>query len=112
MNATFKFCLILLIISCLAYYLHVRTIVNGFEVISLHDRSIYKRPSDGKLKIKGKIGYTTIIWDNSGGVKISDSCCPNKTCVSLGRTTNSTIICIPNGIMVTPITSEYDAVSQ
>ncbi len=112
MNSTLKFCVVLLIFSAIAFYLHIRTVASGFEVISIQEKNVYKKPLDGKLKIKGKIGFTTIIWDNSGGIKISDSCCPNKTCVSMGRTTNSTIICIPNGIMVKPITSEYDAISQ
>lgn len=112
MNSTFKFCVILIILSLLAFYLHTRTIAEGFEVISIHNNKTYQKPVSGILKVTGKTGETTVIWDNAGGIRISESCCPNKTCVNMGRTISSAIICIPNGIMVKPKFADYDAITQ
>ena len=112
MSLNTKFCVVLLFISAYAYYMHFKNVASEFEVEVLSQNKTYKKPVDSnQLKVKGILGFTTVEWTGDG-VKITDSCCPNKTCVQFGKTNNSSLICVPNGIIVKPTKDLYDAITQ
>ncbi len=58
-------------------------------------------PQNKKIKIKGRLGYSTILV-TSNYVKMIDSPCPNKLCIKQGKIFKSgeSIICVPNQIIV------------
>lgn len=71
----------------------------------------YALNADGDFTVEGELGKTTIHIENRK-VCILDSPCPNKTCVNQGWGT--TLVCLPNKVMVTVIQkeSDFDAVAQ
>ncbi len=67
-----------------------------------------------KLAVSGKLGQVTIEWDNNGRVRIASSSCPCQTCVNMGWSSYSSLICVPGGVMVEPQATEdtIDAVTR
>ena len=70
----------------------------------------YSMSKNGTFTVEGMIGPTTFEIKD-GKVRITDSCCPNKTCVEQGWT--SPIVCLPNKVIIRIIDyGEFDAVVQ
>lgn len=60
------------------------------------------QPPENRLTITGKLGPAEIEWDVDGKVRIASSTCPCKTCVNMGWVSDSSLICVPNGIIIEP----------
>lgn len=79
-------------------------------VTAVNDEYRYSLSNDGIYKVEGLIGTTTIEIKD-GKVRISDSPCPNKTCIEQGW--GHTIICLPNQVIVTVENMEdFDGIAQ
>ena len=58
----------------------------------------YSAELDGTYSVPGELGPTT--FEIKGGrVRITDSPCPNKTCISQGW--HNPLVCLPNKVMIT-----------
>lgn len=81
---------------------YVRVLANG---------QMYEFPlKDATYSVDGLIGVTTFTIKD-GKVHITDSPCPNKTCMDQGWT--SPLICLPNKVVITVEDyGELDAVSE
>ena len=67
------------------------------------------------MTVEGELGETVIEWDEQGRVRIVSSACPNNTCVSTGWINHSSVICVPNRVVVEAVTNqqpEFDAISR
>ena len=69
---------------------------------------------DGIHEVEGKLGTTKFELKN-GRVRILDSPCPNKTCVSQGF--SDSIVCLPNRVSIQVVRSqkgagEFDVISK
>ena len=73
------------------------------------------RPPEKRLMVKGKLGPAEIEWDDRGRVRIASSTCPCHTCVQMGWSAGTSLICVPNGLLLEPLSKEassVDAVSR
>ena len=63
--------------------------------------------------VEGELGPTTFEIKD-GRVHITDSACPNKTCVAQGW--HSPLVCLPNKVIITVKSEggevEFDAISE
>lgn len=76
---------------------------------------VFTGPQSQPLTVVGKTGTATIEWGPDGKIRISSSSCPCKTCVNMGWTDSSSLVCVPNGIIVEPVAdtgSRIDAVTR
>lgn len=111
----------LFLISFIAWFMHTISIQDKpveYRIKTFADEpqtiSFLVPPPEG-LKVQGRIGLTHIEWNEKGQVRIAESACQNKTCVKMGWVNNSSILCVPNAVLVELIVkqnSEFDAVSQ
>ena len=70
----------------------------------------YSASADGVYTVEGELGPTTFEIKD-GRVRITDSPCPNKTCVAQGW--HSPLVCLPNKVMITVEQGgEFDAISE
>lgn len=76
----------------------------------------YSVSADGVYTVEGELGPTTFEIKD-GRVRITDSPCPNKTCVAQGW--HSPLVCLPNKVMITVEKEtgtegggEFDAISE
>ena len=58
----------------------------------------YSAELDGTYTVAGELGETTFEIKD-GRVRITDSPCPNKTCISQGW--HNPLVCLPNKVMIT-----------
>lgn len=58
----------------------------------------YSAELDGTYSVPGELGPTTFEIKD-GRVRITDSPCPNKTCISQGW--HNPLVCLPNKVMIT-----------
>ena len=58
----------------------------------------YSASADGAYTVQGELGPTTFEIKD-GRVRITDSPCPNKTCVAQGW--HSPLVCLPNKVIIT-----------
>ena len=65
----------------------------------------YSVSADGLYTVEGELGPTTFEI-KAGRVRITDSPCPNKTCVAQGW--HSPLVCLPNKVIIT-VESESEA---
>ncbi len=111
MNTNLKFVLGLLVLSLLAYGMHHITAKGlGFETLNLETgqtMAIY-----GKESLKGKLGDSVVEFNPKLGARFVSSPCPNQTCVKMGWTKGISIICVPNGVVLRPRKTEFDAISR
>ena len=86
---------LLIILSVLSF----RTIKSGESIsISADGREfIYPADEDRTVQAEGPLGITTIEIKN-GEAHITDSPCPNKTCMK--QSIGNTITCLPNRIVI------------
>lgn len=70
----------------------------------------YSADKNGIYSVQGEIGLT-VFEIKDGKVRIIDSPCPNKTCITQGW--HNPLVCLPNKVMIT-IKSEgkFDAISE
>ncbi|MBU1108521.1 MAG: NusG domain II-containing protein [Candidatus Riflebacteria bacterium] len=76
---------------------------------------VFSGPQAQPIQVNGKIGPATVEWGDGGKIRIVSSACPCKVCVNMGWTDNSSLVCVPNGIIVDPTaaaSSEIDAVTR
>ena len=70
------------------------------------------------LVIQGKLGDLTIEFDKEKGVRVASSTCPCQVCVNSGWSKNETLICVPNAVLIQPVTgyeapsNKFDAISR
>ena len=70
-----------------------RVVVNAVGV-----KYEYSAELDGTYSVPGELGPTTFEIKD-GRVRITDSPCPNKTCISQGW--HNPLVCLPNKVMIT-----------
>ena len=58
----------------------------------------YSAKKDGLYAVRGELGLTTFEIKD-GKVRITDSPCPNKTCINQGW--HSPLVCLPNNVIIT-----------
>ena len=58
----------------------------------------YSAKKDGLYAVLGELGLTTFEI-KEGKVRITDSPCPNKTCINQGW--HSPLVCLPNNVIIT-----------
>jgi hypothetical protein len=63
---------------------------------------IFSEPQAQPVEIRGRTGPAFIEWGSDNRIRIKSSSCPCKTCVNMGWTDRSSLICVPNGIVVEP----------
>ncbi|MBO7187335.1 MAG: NusG domain II-containing protein [Clostridia bacterium] len=83
------------------------------EIIFSNDDDILisKIESDGKVKIKLSYAngtFNELVIDKANGyISVNDSSCKNSTCVHSGKLKDKgAILCIPNGLKITPIADD------
>lgn len=116
----FLFLLFLLVVSGLAWFLHDSqkfSANKAFEVVVFSNpikTTIFSNVSSESVVVKGLLGPATIEWNQAGDFRIASSTCPGKICVNYGWTSEGSIVCVPNGIVVKTLKSEdhVDAVSR
>ena len=78
----------------------------------------YSAAQDGVYEVPGRLGITKFEI-KAGRVRITDSPCPNKTCVNQGW--HSPVVCLPNDVIITVQDDEklprdgkggFDAISE
>ena len=70
----------------------------------------YSAAKDGVYSVEGELGATTFEIKN-GRVRITDSPCPNKTCIAQGW--HSPLVCLPNKVIINVESEdEFDAISE
>ncbi len=114
------FVIILLVISLLAWLMFrseaVRT-VKGCKIVVLSDpiqNFTLTEPTQKPFRVQGKIGSALIELNSANEYRIASSSCPNHVCINYGWTGNGSIVCVPNGIVVTANSreSEFDAIAR
>lgn len=70
-----------------------RVVVNAVGV-----KYEYSAELDGTYSVPGELGPTTFEIKD-GRIRIIDSPCPNKTCISQGW--HNPLVCLPNKVMIT-----------
>lgn len=103
--------IIFLIILAAGIFLTLRSVSEDTaSVIVTANGEEFMYSKDGTYSVQGLIGTTTFEIKD-GKVHITDSCCPNKTCVAQGWT--SPIICLPNKVVIRAFSKgDFDAVSN
>ena len=78
----------------------------------------YSVSADGTYTVQGELGETTFEIKD-GRVRITDSPCPNKTCITQGW--HNPLVCLPNKVIITVESEsekgevkgvEFDAISE
>jgi hypothetical protein len=93
--------LLLFLIAAAGIFLTVRWLgQKGSRVLvnAAGTRYEYSAELDGTYTVAGELGPTT--FEIKGGrVRITDSPCPNKICISQGW--HNPLVCLPNKVMIT-----------
>lgn len=97
-----------------ALILSFRSVSAGGDTVCVQAENAsykYSLKEDGIYEIPGPLG-NTVVEIRGGKVRISDSPCPEKTCVSQGWHTPA--VCLPNKIIVTVEGNSggFDAISE
>ena len=70
----------------------------------------YSAKQNGIYTVAGPLGNTSFEIKD-GRVRITDSPCPNKTCVNQGW--HSPLVCLPNNVIITlEAQGEFDAIAE
>ncbi len=64
------------------------------------------------LTIQGKTGNLIIEFDKEKGVRIASSTCPCQICVNSGWSRNEALVCVPNAVIIQPITKSIGSSSN
>lgn len=95
--------LIIILIAAAGIFLTVRGLGPGQKgsrvvVNAAGVKYEYSAELAGTYTVPGELGLTTFEIKN-GRVRITDSPCPNKTCISQGW--HNPLVCLPNKVMIT-----------
>ena len=93
--------LIIIIIAGCGVLLTVRGLGQKGSRVVVNAASVkyeYSAELDGTYSVPGELGDTTFEIKD-GRVRITDSPCPNKTCISQGW--HNPLVCLPNKVMIT-----------
>ena len=74
-----------------------------------------KMPITKLYQLPGKLGNMTIEWNSRGFIRVLSSPCPCKMCINIGWRRTTSIICVPNEIIIEPILpaiNEVDAITR
>lgn len=104
--------LILLLAAC-GVFLTIRGTRQKGSRVSVNANGIhyeYSAEKNGTYSVQGELG-PTVFEIKDGRVRIIDSPCPNKTCITQGW--HNPIVCLPNKVMITVQgEDEFDAISE
>ena len=93
--------LIIILVAVAGIFLTVRGLGQKGSRVVVNAAGVkyeYSAELDGTYSVPGELGPTT--FEIKGGrVRITDSPCPNKTCISQGW--NNPLVCLPNKVMIT-----------
>lgn len=93
--------LIILLVVAGGVFFTVRGAVRKGSRVSVNANGVhyeYSATSNGVYTVAGELGETTFEIKD-GRVRIIDSPCPNKTCISQGW--HNPLVCLPNKVMIT-----------
>ncbi len=93
--------LIIILVAAAGLFLTVRGLgQKGSRVVvnAAGTRYEYSASQNGTYTVAGELGPTTFEIKD-GRVRIIDSPCPNKTCISQGW--HNPLVCLPNKVMIT-----------
>lgn len=74
--------------------------------------------TNNSVNINGKFGPMILEFDKEKGARVASSTCSCQVCVGMGWSKNVSIICVPNAVMIEPLTESkasgaaVDAVSR
>ena len=93
--------LIIILIAAAGIFLTVRGLGQKGSRVVVNAAGVmyeYSVELDGTYSVPGELGPTTFEIKD-GRVRITDSPCPNKTCISQGW--HNPLVCLPNKVMIT-----------
>ncbi|MBQ2594674.1 MAG: NusG domain II-containing protein [Candidatus Riflebacteria bacterium] len=87
-----------------------------FQIKQLvEDKEVVEQIEYSQTKTKvihGKIGDMLLEFDKEKGVRVASSTCPCQVCVNYGWTKNETLVCVPNAVLIQPISGENESTSN
>lgn len=93
--------LIIFLIAAAGIFLTVRGLGEKGSRVLVNANGVkyeYSVSQNGTYTVAGELGPTTFEIKD-GRVRITDSPCPNKTCISQGW--HNPLVCLPNKVMIT-----------
>jgi hypothetical protein len=93
--------LIIILVAVAGIFLTVRGLGQKGSKVVVNAAGVkyeYSAELDGTYTVAGELGPTTFEIKH-GRVRIIDSPCPNKTCISQGW--HNPLVCLPNKVMIT-----------
>lgn len=93
--------LIIILVAVAGIFLTVRGLGQKGSRVVVNAAGVkyeYSAELDGTYSVPGELGPTTFEIKD-GRVRITDSPCPNKTCISQGW--HNPQVCLPNKVMIT-----------
>ena len=93
--------LIIFLIAAAGIFLTVRGLGQKGSRVLVNAAGVkyeYSASQNGTYTVAGELGPTTFEIKD-GRVRITDSPCPNKTCISQGW--HNPLVCLPNKVMIT-----------
>ena len=105
--------LIIILVAAAGIFLTVRRLGQKGSRVVVNAAGVkyeYSASQNGTYTVAGELGPTTFEIKD-GRVRITDSPCPNKTCISQGW--HNPLVCLPNKVMITVEgETKFDAVSE
>ncbi len=116
----YLFLVALLLLSVFAWFAHNQ---DGRGEISKYRIQIFSQPPQmleiesvpvEPLHLQGILGPATVEFRADGAVRIAHSTCYDKICMNYGWIKSGSLICVPNGIVVSieKVRSDFDAISR
>ena len=99
---------ILAFVSSKEVYYQIKHYKNNTEIIE----NIEPTKSNESLTVQGKIGNMIIELEKEKGVRVASSTCPCQVCVNYGWSKNEDLVCVPNAVVVQPVTRAYKSSSD
>ncbi len=93
--------LIIILVAAAGIFLTVRGLGQKGSRVVVNAAGVkyeYSAELEGTYTVAGELGPTTFEIKD-GRVRITDSPCPNKTCISQGW--HNPLVCLPNKVMIT-----------
>ena len=83
-------------------------------VVTQNGRVLYTLPLDTDATVCVSGSYQNEITVQNGEIRVSDTNCPNHTCEKQGAISRGSIVCAPNGMVITVTNAQedVDAVTQ
>lgn len=108
------FIMALLVFSAVAWIQYQRESSSQVKVVTVmvHTDPVQhyaiKMPVNKTFEVVGRIGSATLEFTASGAYRISSSACPHKICVNYGWARRGSVICVPNGLVVSGESAKED----